>query len=72
MSKNISEAHIIELMNKSNDGSCKIVNKNGYTFVYNVNPSVVNDFPKVGTKRKYPFDITQENQHNGVKKFRSN
>jgi hypothetical protein len=70
MSKNLSEAQIIGVINNSNEVSQALAN--GYTVVYQVNPSLVSEFPKVGKKRKYPFDINLPNPHNGIKKFRSN
>ena len=69
MSKNLGEAQIIGVINSSEVSNAIA---NGYTVMYQVNSSVITDFPKVGTKRKYPFEINVPTPHNGIKKFRSN
>jgi hypothetical protein len=69
MSKNLSETHIREMISNSNE--VREVIGNGYTVVYQVNNNSV-EWPSVGKKRKYPFDINSQNQNRGVKKSRSN
>jgi uncharacterized Fe-S cluster-containing protein len=69
MSKSPSEANIREIINSS---EVRNAIANGYTVMYQVNGNTINDYPQVGKKRKYPFDINLPNPHNGIKKFRSN
>ena len=69
MSKNLSETHIREMISNSNEVREAI--GNSYTVVYQVNNNSC-EWPSVGKKRKYPFDINSQNQNRGVKKSRSN
>jgi hypothetical protein len=69
MSSNHSKSQICEMIN---NGQVYVAKAKDYTTVYEIKSSVINDHPKVGVKRKYPFDINGQNQPKCVKKYRQN
>jgi hypothetical protein len=70
MSKNTSDANILEVINNSSEVREAIAN--GYTVIYQSTQPVINNWPTVGIKRKFPFETPGPYQMNGIKKARKN